>query len=119
MVTNAIKLSATVSKWIQPNLKDIISSYLGSNYKILMPIADFISPNTVTNIVHGFVAKLPDDLIPDIAHGFVDDAIKNGGFVFGNVIFDTKDLTELKDLLDYNLPKSKTEEYEVITENKK
>lgn len=117
MITNSLKLAATVSKWIQPNLKHIAASYIGSNpsMRMMLSFVDFISPNTVTNAIHGLVARVPDAMIPDVAHSMVDDAIKNGGFVVGNVIFDAADLQELKQLLEYNLPVEKTEKYEVLT----
>ena len=37
----------------------------------------------------------------------------------GRLKFDMNDLRELKNLLDYNLPLAKKDEYEVITSKKK
>ena len=56
-----------------------------------------------------------------MAHGLVDKAIQNGGLELmeGRLKFDMNDLRELKNLLDYNLPLQKKEEYEVITSKKK
>lgn len=56
-----------------------------------------------------------------MAHGLVDKAIQNGGLELmeGRLKFDMNDLRELKNLLDYNLPLAKKDEYEVITSKKK
>lgn len=117
MITNSYKLAAVITKWIHPNLQQIALSYLGSNQqmRILMPFVNYISDNTVTKAINGFLSRVPDAMLPDMAHSIVDDAIKQGGFTIGNIIFDAKDLQELKNLLNYNLPLEKTEEYTVIT----
>lgn len=117
MITNATKLAATITKWIEPNLQTIATTYLASkpSMRILIPFANYISTNTVTNVVKGFLGRVPDGMLPSMAHSIVDDAIKNGGFEIGNVIFDVKDLNELKTLLNYNLPIEESEEYTVIT----
>lgn len=117
MITNSYKLAAVITKWIHPNIQQIALSYLGSNQQLrmLMPFVNYISDNTVTKAINGFLSRVPDGMLPDMAHSIVDDAIKQGGFTIGNLIFDTKDLQELKNLLSYNLPLEKTEEYTVIT----
>lgn len=117
MITNSYKLAAVITKWIHPNLQQIALSYLGSNQqmRILMPFVNYISDNTVTKALNGYLSRVPDAMLPDMVHSIVDDAIKQGGFTIGNIIFDTKDLQELKNLLNYNLPLEKTEEYTVIT----
>lgn len=117
MITNSYKLAAVITKWIHPNIQQIALSYLGSNQQLrmLMPFVNYISDNTVTKAINGFLSRVPDGMLPDMAHSIVDDAIKQGGFTIGNLIFDTKDLQELKNLLIYNLPLEKTEEYTVIT----
>lgn len=117
MITNSYKLAAVITKWINPNLQQIALSYLGSNQQLrmLMPFVNYISDNTVTKAINGFLSRVPDAMLPDMVHSIVDDAIKQGGFTIGNIIFDTKDLQELKNLLNYNLPLEKTEEYTVIT----
>lgn len=117
MVTNSIKLASVITKWIHPNIQQIALSYLGSNpqLRILMPFVNYISDNTITKAINGFLSKVPDAMLPDMAHSIVDDAIKQGGFTIGNIIFDVKDLQELKTLLNYNMPLEQTEEYTVIT----
>lgn len=118
MITNSYKLAAVITKWIHPNLQQIALSYLGSNQqmRMLMPFVNYISDNTVTKALNGYLSRVPDNILPDMAHSIVDDAIKQGGFTIGNIIFDTKDLQELKNLLNYNLPlEQTTEEYTVIT----
>lgn len=117
MITNSIKLASVITKWIHPNIQQIALSYIGSNpqLRMLMPFVNYISDNTVTKAINGFLSRVPDAMLPDMAHSIVDDAIKQGGFTIGNIIFDAKDLQELKNLLNYNLPLEKTEEYTVIT----
>lgn len=117
MITNSIKLASVITKWIHPNIQQIAMSYLGSNQQLhmLMPFVNYISDNTVTKAINGFLSRVPDAMLPDMVHSIVDDAIKQGGFTIGNIIFDAKDLQELKNLLNYNLPLEKTEEYTVIT----
>lgn len=117
MITNSYKLAAVITKWLHPNLQQIITSYFGANQQLrmLMPFVNYISDNTVTKALNGFLSKVPDGMLPDMVHSIVDDAIKQGGFTIGNLIFDTNDLQELKNLLSYNLPLGKTEEYTVIT----
>lgn len=117
MITNSYKLAAVITKWIHPNIQQIALSYLGSNQQLrmLMPFVNYISDNTVTKAINGFLSRVPDGMLPDMAHSVVDDAIKQGGFTVGNIIFDTKDLQELKNLLNYNMPLEEAEEYTVIT----
>lgn len=117
MITNSIKLASVITKWIHPNIQQIAISYFGSNQQLrmLLPFVNYISDNTVTKAINGFLSKVPDGMLPDMAHSIVDDAIKQGGFTIGNLIFDTKDLQELKNLLNYNLPLEKAEAYTVIT----
>lgn len=117
MITNSYKLAAVITKWIHPNIQQIAISYLGSNQQLrmLLPFVNYISDNTVTKALNGFLSRVPDGMLPDMVHSVVDDAIKQGGFTIGNLIFDAKDLQELKNLLNYNLPLEKSEEYTVIT----
>ena len=59
--------------------------------------------------------NLPDNAVPQVAHTFVDNAIKNGGLILfdGNVVFEVEDLKELKGYLNWNLPLDKSSVYEV------
>ena len=58
-------------------------------------------------------------MIPQIAHEFVDSAIKNGkiSILDEYFTFDRDDLVELKKYLDCNLPYQKEEEYVVKVPN--
>ena len=62
-----------------------------------------------------FVARIPDDMIPELAHGYVDSAIQKGklSVIDGFFTFDRDDLVELKKYLNCNLPYQKPEEYVV------
>lgn len=118
MITNSYKLAAVITKWLHPNLQQIATAYIGGNaqMRMLLPFVSYISDNTVTKAINGFLSKVPDSILPDMAHSIVDDAIKKGGFTVGNIIFDSKDLQELKKLMDYNLPIEDSQDYTVITE---
>ena len=64
-----------------------------------------------------YLQGIPDEALPKMAHGIVDNAIQQGGLSLmdGNVIFDLEDLRELKKLLEWNLPLASEEVYNVIT----
>ena len=52
-----------------------------------------------------------------MAHSLVGKAIADNGLALfeGNLVFEKEDMEELKKLLDYNLPLTKTEAYVVKT----
>ena len=64
------------------------------------------------------LANVPDDMIPVLAHSFVENAIKNGSMVIfeGNIELEREDLEELQKLLRYNLPINPMDNYQVLTE---
>lgn len=71
----------------------------------------------VQPMLEGYLKKVPDAAIPEIAHGIVDKALEKGELsIFeGKITFDRGDLEELKKLLNYNLPLKKNDGYEVKT----
>lgn len=137
--SNASILAAVVNKWIQPVLVQLAQGRIDSfpvmqainnkvrstgwvppSWSISSELSPFIEPVTkamVSPILENYMKQVPDSAIPGIAHGIVDKALKNGelSILGGKITFDREDLTELKKLLDYNLPLRKTEEYEVRT----
>lgn len=141
--SNSDILAAVLSRYVQPiaiqfaqakisswsviqglENKAKASGWVSSSWSIANEISAFVEP--VTNAVarpllKQYLSNIPDAAIPEMAHGLVDKAIQNGGLELmeGRLKFDMNDLRELKNLLDYNLPLAKKDEYEVITSKKK
>jgi hypothetical protein len=138
-MTNAIKLAHVLNKWGQPfiqyfiggNIEDnpifqfvqnkIISSGIVSQKWRLMNDISFLM-NGVTDrmaipILNSYISKLDDSIIPAVAHGIVDCAIKTGKLTIleGKIEIEREDLEELKKYLNWNLPIEESEYYEVIT----
>lgn len=69
-------------------------------------------------LLANYLSGVPDNMIPQLAHSLVDNAIQNGELSLfeGKVVFELDDLQELKELLRYNLPIQAEKEYNVITE---
>lgn len=138
--TNAQILSAVLNRWLQPVIQQFASQRLSSipifagiENKIrstgwvrptwslateLSPFMQEITGIMVEPLLSQYISKIPDGAIPVAAHTVVDKAISNGGLSLfdGNVTFETSDLKELKDLLDYNLPLKGDGGYKVKTE---
>ena len=77
-----------------------------------------ISAPLIEPFLNKALANVPDDMIPVLAHSFVENAIKNGSMVIfeGNIELEMEDLQELQKLLRYNLPINPMDNYQVITE---
>lgn len=96
------------------------SGWVSSNWSLtqeLSPLIEPVSGSLVKPMIKQYLSNVPDEAIPEMAHGLIDKAIQNGGlnFMEGRLKFDMNDLKELKQLLNYNLPLNKTDEYQVIT----
>lgn len=137
--TNSQILSAVLNKWLQPVVLQLSQAKMASfpfvqaienkvknigfvspNWSLTQELAPMIEPITnsiVQPMLNKYLANVPDDAIPAMAHGIIDKALANGKLELmeGKLIFDKDDLTELKKLLDYNLPLGKTEAYNVRT----
>lgn len=137
--TNSQILAAVLNKWLQPVVLQLSQAKMSSfpfvqaienkvksigfvspNWSLTKELAPMIEPITnsiVQPMLNKYLANVPDDAIPAIAHGIIDKAIANGSLELmeGKLIFDKEDLVELKKLLDYNLPLGNTEEYSVRT----
>lgn len=137
--TNSQILAAVLNHFAQPLIKDFASlkiSQLGGfqmaenmikkwlpvspNYSLMNDISFAIQGATdkaIIPILNKYLSKVPDELIPTLAHSIVDEALEKGKLEFmdGKIIFEKEDLTELKKLLDYNLPLEKNSEYTVKT----
>lgn len=137
--TNSQILSAVLNKWLQPVVLQLSQAKMSSfpfiqaienkvknigfvspNWSITQELSPLIEPITnsiVQPMLNRYLANVPDEAIPAMAHGIIDKAMANGSLELmeGKVIFDKEDLVELKKLLDYNLPLDKTEPYRVRT----
>lgn len=85
----------------------------------LAPLMQTITGTMLEPFIASYLAKVPDESIPEMAHAIVDGAMENGGLSLfeGNVTFEKKDVEELKKLLDYNLPRKAFPKYNVVTES--
>jgi hypothetical protein len=140
MATNAQILSGVLAKWGQPIITTIASGKLmklpflaNIEAKIkstgwvspmwnltqdIMPLLGGMSSSIIEPIIANYLKNIPDEMIPQLAHSIVDNAIKNGGISLfeDNIEFEVEDLEELRKLLRYNLPIVATETYQVIEE---
>lgn len=139
--TNSQILSAVLNKWMQPVIIQLSQAKMSSfpfiqaienkvrstgwvspNWSLMKELSPMVEPITnslVQPILNKYLANVPDEAIPAMAHGIVDKAIENGRLELmeGKFIFDKDDLSELKKLLNYNLPLNQVEEYVVKTED--
>lgn len=137
--TNSQILAAVLNKWLQPVVLQLSQAKMASfpfvqaienkvknigfvspNWSLTRELAPMIEPITnsiVQPMLNKYLANVPDEAIPAMAHGIIDKAMANGSLELmeGKLIFDKEDLQELKKLLDFNLPVNKAEEYVVKT----
>lgn len=137
--TNSQILAAVLNKWLQPVVLQLSQAKMASfpfvqaienkvkstgfvspNWSLtqeLSPIIEPITNSIVQPMLNRYLENVPDEAIPAMAHGIIDKALADGKLELmeGKLIFDQNDLTELKNLLNYNLPLKDNEEYKVIT----
>lgn len=140
MINNAYKLSAVLTQWINPVVQQFAAGRMASlpfvqliENKVkssgwvspawslaseISPLLNNVSGALVQPLLQRYISSVPDEQLPKMAHSIVDEAIKQGSLSLmeGRVVFEKEDLEELKQLLNYNLPLSQEDEYEVITE---
>ena len=140
MINNAYKLSAVLTQWINPVVQQFAAGRMASlpfvqliENKVkssgwvspawslaseISPLLNNVSGALVQPLLQRYISSVPDEQLPKMAHRIVDEAIKQGSLSLmeGRAVFEKEDLEELKQLLNYNLPLSQEEEYEVITE---
>lgn len=139
--SNSQILSAVLNKWLQPVVLQFSQAKM-SSFPIVQAIENkvrgigFVSPNwsltrelapmiePITNsiiqpMLNRYLAAVPDEAIPAMAHGIIDKALIDGKLELmeGKLLFEKEDLEELKKLLDFNLPLKDTDEYKVKTDN--
>lgn len=137
-MTNKEILTAVLIEWAKPVIPMLMGGKLSQmpvlnmfenwiknmgiappNWSVMQDITPIIQGaayNLITPFILPRMDKVPDEYIPQMAHGIVDSAIQNGGLSLfgGNVTFDLDDMKELKKYLDYNLPYTPKEQYQVI-----
>lgn len=140
MYRNADILSAVLNKWAQPLIGTFINSHVQSipfvqglqnkirsmgwvspNWSLfaeLSPLMESVTGNIVAPMISKYVSQIDDASIPKMAHGIVDNAIKNGELSLfeGKVVFEESDLKQLKRLLELNLPYNPAEDIIIKTE---
>lgn len=134
-MTNKEILLAVIIEWAKPVIPVLAGNRLGNmpvlnmfenwvkkigvappNWTVAQDIVPLIQGGAYNLIVPFIVPKLdgiPDEFVPQMAHGIVDAAIQNGECkLFGGFFtFDKSDLQELKSYLDCNLPYTPKERY--------
>ena len=137
--TNAQILSAVLNHWLQPVARQFAGRKLASlpfvqavENKIrvtgwvspswsmpeeLSPLMENMTGTLLQPLLDSYLSRIPDEAIPEMAHSLVGKAIADNGLALfeGNLVFEKEDMEELKKLLDYNLPLTKTEAYVVKT----
>lgn len=137
--TNSQILAAVLNRWLQPvvlqfsqakmaafpfvqAIENKVKSigFVSPNWSLTQELAPMIEPITnsiVQPMLNRYLANVPDEAIPAMAHGIIDKALEDGKLELmeGKLIFDKDDLDELKKLLDYNLPLNKEAGYTVKT----
>lgn len=140
MITNAQKLSAVLTTWINPVVQQFAagrmstlpfvqlienrvksSGWVSPAWSLaseLSPLLNNVSSALVQPMLQRYISQVPDANLPKMAHRIVDEAIKQGSLSLmeGKVALEKEDLEELKQLLNYNLPLTAEDDYEVITE---
>lgn len=140
MYRNADILSAVLNKWAQPLIGTFLNSHIQSmpfvqgiqnkirnmgwvspNWSLfseLSPLMESVTGNIVAPMISKYISQIDDASIPKMAHGIVDNAIKNGELSLfeGKVVFEESDLKQLKRLLELNLPYNPEEDVIIKTE---
>lgn len=140
MITNAHKLSAVLTTWINPVVQQFAagrmytlpfvqlienkvksSGWVSPAWSLaseISPLLNNVSSALVQPMLQRYISQVPDANLPKMAHSIVDEAIRQGqlSIMEGKIVFEKEDLEELKQLLNYNLPLTADDEYDVITE---
>lgn len=138
--SNSEILAAVLNRFIQPIVQQFTAQKMSSmpfmqmidnkvkswglvstSWSLSSELAPFIEPVTrqaLTPVIKNYLSSIPDDAIPAMAHSLVDKGLEQGGISLmeGRLQLERADLEELKKLLNYNLPLSGKEAYQVITE---
>ncbi len=136
-MTNKEILTAVLVEWLKPVIPMILSDKVSkmpvlgmtenwvknmgiapANWTIMQDISPLIQGaayDILSPIILNKLNSIPDNAIPQLAHGIVDSASKMGGYKLlgGYITFSAEDIKELKRYLDCNLPYTPSERYQV------
>lgn len=136
--SNAQILSTVLARWLQPMAGDLLRSRVSSmpwlkaienklqasgwvsrNWSLGSELANLLGPtgeNIMKPILQGYLSKMPDESLPELAHAIADNAMRQGSLQLmdGLVTFELKDIRELKRLLDLNLQNKSKNDYTII-----
>lgn len=137
-MTNAQILTAVILKWGEPVIPVMMGNFLNGISAGMLPVEKLFKSiglagpgwqisNEINSLaavggtrvirpfLENFISRIPDKMIPELAHGYVDSAIEQGklSILDERFTFDRDDLVELKKYLECNLPYQKEEEYVV------
>lgn len=137
-MTNAQILTAVILKWGEPVIPVMMGNTLNGISAGLLPVEKFMKSvglagpawnisgeinslaavggtKVIRPFLERFISRIPDAMIPELAHSYVDSAIEKGklSIIDERFTFEHDDLVELKKYLDCNLPYQKPEEYVV------
>lgn len=138
--SNAQILSAVINKWASPLVQSLLlesvsnipmigsiennmrsTGWVSNRWSIMNELSPLLTNATgliVEPLLNKYISTIPDDTIPQVAHGIVDAGLNSGESVSlfeGKITLEQKDLRELKRLLELNLPLPYASCYEVKT----
>lgn len=137
--SNAQILAAVVSFWARPAITQIAMSKLASMpmvrelqnavinlglvnsaYNIMTDLQPLMQP-IINNLMQPYLetqfSKIPDEAIPAMVRDIIIDAQAKGRYTImdGLITLDGKDISELRALIEKNLPATEVKGYEVKT----
>lgn len=139
MFTNAEILTKILLKFIEPAYPKLTSGFIGqlgwvSNVENALKRIGIVNARwsfaeelstglgalgaeaTLKPAIMQYLQKLPDEMIPEMAHSLVDRGLEIGhaDLLDGYLRLDKSDLETLKKYLDCNLPVKKRAEYQIV-----
>ncbi len=139
--SNATILSAVINEWAKPIISQVtqmlaadkIQSFpfigaienkvkswgiVSPNYSIVNEVPGLIAPisdSIIVPTIHKYISQVDDAFIPQMVHEMVDKFIEQGGTtVLERIKIEKEDFTNLKELLNFNLPLSGASEGYVV-----
>ena len=136
--SNAQILSTVLARWLQPMAGELLRSRVSSlpwlktieskmqasgwvsrSWSLGSELSNLLGPTSesiLKPLIRGYLSKMPDDSLPELAHAITDNALRQGNLQLldGLVTFELKDIRELKRLLDLNMPNKQKNDYTII-----
>lgn len=135
--SNAQKLAAVVSEWARPAIAQIATEKIvalpwmaelqqsmmnvglvGNGYRITQDIQPILIPAVnalITPMLEQQFGRVPDSAIPQMARDIVKQWQHQGSvrLLDGLITLEERDISELKDLIEANLPLNESQTYQV------